>query len=158
MQTGAGTLPLPAHSAYSYAQNDSATSGPCRWGGAARRTGRGRAPAGSPRAHRADFAQGGISSACAENFHHGQHNMMREASQQELMAHMGPHSHSQHVHVEYEGFAHLQPHPHSADATMEAQYTGFKRMRPIATQQSETAEEFRFMLPEQSQVQRPSCS
>jgi hypothetical protein len=60
--------------------------------------------------------------------------------------------------------ARVQPHVQSygahmpgeygepAHTGMEAEYTGFKRPRQLATQQSETAEEFRFMLPEQSQV------
>ena len=77
----------------------------------------------------------------------------REDFQQGLLTRMGSHS-QQHTAEEYGEPAHMQ----YGAARMDAQYAGYKRSWPIATQQSETAEEFRFMLPEQSQVRARSHS
>ena len=77
----------------------------------------------------------------------------REDFQQGLLTRMGSHS-QQHTAEEYGEPAHMQ----YGAACMDTQYAGFKRPWPIATQQSETAEEFRFMLPEQSQVRARSHS
>ena len=137
VQTGAatagGAFPLPdqdlcppdyvsrAHSCH-----DCSSSGQrrwARWGGAARRTGRGRAHAGSPRA-RLEFED-----SLAQ--------YVEPLGQQDFLSHLG--SHAQLMRFE------------PADAHAQ-QHKCFGRMPPLAPQQSETAEEFRFMLPEPSQV------
>ena len=184
VQTGAGAYPLPSYNA-PYSHSEGASSAPRRWGGVARRTGRGRAQMGglgSREGHqgsfhpheepydqdmREDFHQDFFPQAegaeCGfrpyadihgqdmmEAFHGRQYQQRQDFQQQGFLTRMGPHSHVQHVPEEYGEPAHM----HYGDARMdlETQYTGFKRSRPIATQQSETAEEFRFMLPEHSQV------
>lgn len=85
-----------------------------------------------------------------EDLRRRQYHQRQDFQQQGFLTRMGPHSHGQHMPEEFYEPAHM----HYADAhmAMETQYTGFKRSRPIATQQSETAEEFRFLLPEQAQV------
>ena len=137
VQTGAGggVFPLPEqefcppdYAGQAYSCHDCSSSGQrrwARWGGAARRTGRGRAPAGSPRA-RLDFEDTFAQYA-------------EPLGQPDFLAHLG--SHSQHMRFEHAD-AHGQTQQHDS----------FGRMQPLAPQQSETAEEFRFMLPEQSQV------
>lgn len=139
VQTGAatavGAFPLPdqdlcppGYASQAYSCHDCSSSGQrrwARWGGAARRTGRGRAHAGSPRA-RLEFEDSLTQYA-------------EPLGQQDFLAHLG--SHAQHMRFEHAD-AHAQTQQHEC----------FGRMPPLAPQQSETAEEFRFMLPEQSQV------
>ena len=184
VQTGAGPYPLPSCNA-GYSHSEGATSAPRRWGGVARRTGRGRAQAGSlgsgeacqgsfhphREAHgrdvREDFHQDyfppGEHPECGfrpyadtsgqdmmEAFARRQYQQRQEFQLQGFLSRMGPQSRVQHIPEEHYEPAHMQyTDPRMA---VEAQYTGFQRSLPIATQQSETAEEFRFMLPEQSQV------
>ncbi len=184
VQTGAGAYPLPSFNA-GYSHGEGATSAPRRWGGVARRTGRGRAQAGSLGSREA--CQGSFhphSEAhgrnVTEDFHQdyfpqGEHpecgfRPYADTSGQDMMDAFSRRQYQQRPDVQQHGFltrmgpqSHVQPRPEEhyepahmqyADAriAMEPQYPGFQRSRPIATQQSETAEEFRFMLPEQSQV------
>ncbi len=184
MQTGAGAYPLPSYHA-GYSHSEGATSAPRRWGGVARRTGRGRAQTGSLGSREAcqgsfhphkephgrdmteDFHQDYFPQSehpeCGfrpyadthgqdmmEAFNRRQYQQRQEFQQHGFLTRMGLQSHVQHMPEEHYGPAHMQ----YADAhiAMEPQYAGFQCSRPIATQQSETAEEFRFMLPEQPQV------
>ena len=178
MQTGGGAFPLPGSATVQHSHSDCATSGPCRWGGAARRTGRGRAqgdcprpraePPGSFRPYAEYFYR-----EAGRNLQHSLHSVFQHSMgsfQQGLLGHMQATMQPQRMHEEFGEPARMQPHMESYGAHMhaeydeparmgiEAQYTGFKRPRQLATQQSETAEEFRFMLPEQSQVCAPPLS